>query len=154
MRGMKAIVWGAAVAGAWSFVAAPSASAGLTDVRPAAAGEAGHEQILEHLYGVDFDRSGADWVSDAGGLRVRRVDDSSDGRVSLEGARRLDLVAAFTSYRWDFGVRSADGRTLGSASQSGSGFDADGGFAVSGDGDDAAELYLQHANGTSYASRD
>jgi hypothetical protein len=132
------------------------AAAGITEVRSAAAGEAGREQILEHLYGADFSRSGSGWVSGDGGDTVSRVDDASDRQISLAGAGRLDLVAAFTSYRWQYGIRGANGQTLGSARQSGSGFDVSGGFDLPAarTGNEATELFLRHPNGTHYESGD
>lgn len=132
------------------WVGAPTAFAGLTDVRAAAAGEATHEQILEQVYGADFAASGTDFT--AGGMTVRRVDDGADGRFRLDAPRRLDLVAAFTGWQWDFSLKNSSGGRVGSASQSGSGFDASGGFDVA--AGDSFEMVLDHSSGRQYRSTD
>lgn len=137
------------VAGA-ALLGAPSAFAGLTDVRPAAGGEVGHEQILERIYGSDFAASGADFVG--GDVTVRRVDDAADRSIRFDAPRRLDLVAAFTGWQWDYSLRDASGNSVGSASQSGSGFDVGGGFDVA--AGDSFEMVLDHQSGRSYRSGD
>ncbi|HZN63700.1 MAG TPA: hypothetical protein VFB66_00240 [Tepidisphaeraceae bacterium] len=78
------------------WVGALPARAGLTDVRPTANGEVGHEQILERLYGVDFAASGSGYS--AGGINVSRVDDSADRVLSFDQSQRVELVAAFTGW--------------------------------------------------------
>ena len=137
-------------AGAALWLGAPAAVAGLTDVRPAAAGEATHEQILEHVYGVDFAASGSDFSG--GALTVRRVDDGADGRFGFDTPRRLDLVAEFTGWQWDYSLRDGSGNRVGSGSQSGSGFDTGGGFDVA--AGDSFEMVLDHASGRQYRSSD
>jgi hypothetical protein len=127
-----------------------SALAGTTDVRPAAGGEVGHEQILEQLYGGDFSASGLDYVG--GNVTVRRVDDSADRTLSFGAAGRVDLVAAFTGWQWDYSLRDASGNRIGSASQSGRGFDTAGGIDVAAPG--SFEMVLRHASGRQFVSSD
>ena len=148
MYGRFLMCCGAAGAALW--LGAPAAVAGLTDVRPAAAGEATHEQILERVYGGDFAASGSDYT--AGDVTVRRVDDGADGRFSFDAPRRLDLVAAFTGWQWDYSLRNGSGARAGSASQGGSGFDVSGGFDVA--AGDSFEMVLDHASGRQYRSSD
>jgi len=135
-------------AGAALWLGAPPAVAGLTDVRPAAAGEVGHEQILEQIYGGDFAASGSDFVG--GGVTVRRVDDSADRTLDFDAPGRLDLVAAFTGWQWDYSLHDASGNRVGSGSQTGSGCDAGGGFDVAAPG--SYEMVLDHQSGRQYRS--
>jgi len=109
-----------------------NADAGLTPIGPAGAHEATQEQILEHVYGAGLSRSGSDFVG-PNGLTIRRVDDAADRSIAFDGPTRVDLVAAFTDWKWDYSMRDAAGRRVGGGSQAGSGFDAHGGFTVSGD---------------------
>jgi hypothetical protein len=133
------------------WVGALPARAGLTDVRPAANGEVGHEQILERLYGVDFAASGAGYSG--GGIDVSRVDDGADRVVSFDEPRRVDLVAAFTGWEWDIGLEDTSGRRVATASQNGIGFDATGGFDVPA-GSGPLALTIEHASGRQYRSGD
>jgi hypothetical protein len=148
----KRLTCGAAAIGAL-WVSGGIASAGLTDVRPAAPGEVGQEQILERLYNADFARSGSSWVSGDRGITVSRIDDASDRQLGATAPGHIDLVAAFTGYRWQYGVQDGARHTLASARQSGSGFDVSGGFDLPA-GANASELFLQHANGRRYQSAD
>src|SRR3954447_19441194 len=100
----KRLTCGAAAIGAL-WVSSGIASAGLTDVRSAAPGEVGQEQILERLYNADFSRSGSSWVSGDRGITVSRVDDASDRQFGAAAPHHIDLVAAFTGYRWQYGVQ-------------------------------------------------
>ena len=136
------------MAGLW--LGATPAVAGLTDVRPAEGGEVGHEQILERLYGGDFSASGADFSG--GGVTVRRVDDSADRTLDFDAPGRLELVAAFTGWQWDYSLRDSAGSRVGSASQAGVGFGAGGGFDVAKGGE--FEMVLDHASGRQYRSGD
>ena len=138
-------------AGAALSAGAPSAVAGLTEVRSAANGEVGHEQILERLYGGDFSASGADYVG--GDVAVRRLDDAGDGRLRLNSGTRLDLVGAFTGWQWDYSLENAAGQRVGAGSQTGSGFDVSGGFAAP-EGSGPFEMVLDHASGRQYRSGD
>ena len=138
-------------AGAALLAGAPSAVAGLTDVRSAANGEVGHEQILERLYGVDFSASGADYVG--GDVTVRRLDDAGDGRLRFDAPGRLELVGAFTGWQWDYSLENAAGERVDSGSQTGSGFDVGGGFDVPA-GDGPFEMVLDHSSGRQYRSGD
>ena len=138
-------------AGAALLAGAPSAVAGLTDVRSAANGEAGHEQILERVYGVDFSASGADYLG--GDVTVRRLDDAGDGQLRFDAPGRLELVGAFTGWQWDYSLENAAGERVGSGSQTGSGFDVGGGFDVPA-GDGPFEMILDHSSGRQYRSSD
>ena len=138
-------------AGAALVVGAPSAVAGLTDVRSAANGEVGHEQILERLYGVDFAASGADYSG--GDVTVRRIDDAADTHLRLDSGSRLELVGAFTGWQWEYSLEDAAGQRVGSGSQTGSGFNVGGGFDVPA-GDGTFEMVLDHSSGRQYRSGD
>lgn len=133
------------------WVGALPARAGLTDVRPTANGEVGHEQILERLYGVDFAASGSGYS--AGGINVSRVDDSADRVLSFDQSQRVELVAAFTGWEWDIGLEDASGRRVATAPQSGNGFNATGGFDVPA-GSGPLALTIEHASGRQYRSGD
>ena len=146
----RKLLMGCGAAGAALWIGVPSAVAGLTDVRPAAAGEASHEQILERIYGGDFAASGTDFVG--GGVTVRRVDDTADRALRFDSPGRLDLVAAFTGWQWDYSLRDGAGNRVGTASQRGSGFDTSGGFDVA--AGDSFEMVLDHASGRRYRSTD
>ena len=149
MKKRQLVCCGLAAGALW--VGAPIAEDGMTELRPAASGEASHEQILERVYGVDFAASGSDYAG--GGINVRRVDDAADRVVSLDGADRIDFVAAFTGWQWDVGLRDASGRTVASTSQNGSGFDAAGGFDLPA-GSGPLEMTIDHESGRRYGSGD
>jgi hypothetical protein len=138
------------VAGAALWVGSLSAHAGLTEIRSPAAGEPGQEQILERLYNVDLSASGADFVG--GSVRVHRVDDSADGRFSFDGPRRLDLVAAYTGWQWDYSLQDSSGRRVASGSQRGSGFNTTGGIDVP--ANQSLEMVLNHRSGQVRRSSD
>jgi hypothetical protein len=136
--------------GAALWVGSQQANAGLTEIRSPAAGEPGQEQILERLYNVDLSASGADFVGS--GLTVRRVDDSADGRFSFDAPRRLDLVAAYTGWQWDYSLQDSSGRRVAAGSQQGSGFNTSGGLDVP--ANQSLEMVLNHRSGQVRRSSD
>ena len=138
------------VAGAALWVGSTAAFAGLTEVRPAANGEPGQEQILERLYNVDLSASGADFVGS--GVTVHRVDDNADAVFSFDAPRRLDLVAAYTGWQWDYSLRDSTGRRVASGSQQGSGFNTSGGVDVP--ANRSLEMVLNHRSGQVRRSSD
>jgi hypothetical protein len=138
------------VAGAALWVGSQQANAGLTEIRSPAAGEPGQEQILERLYNVDLSASGADFVGS--GITVHRVDDAADGRFSFDAPRRLDLVAAFTGWQWDYALQDSSGRRVASRTQQGSGFNTNGGVDVP--VNQSLEMVLNHRSGQVRRSSD
>ena len=138
------------VAGAALWVGSQQAHAGLTEIRSPAAGEPSQEQILERLYNVDLSASGADFVGS--GVTVHRVDDSGDHRFSFDSPRRLDLVAAFTGWQWDYSLQDSSGRRVASGSQQGSGFNTTGGIDVP--ANQSLEMVLNHRSGQVRRSSD
>ena len=66
-----------------SLCAAAGVQASTIDIFPPPSGT--HEQILETVYGGDFQPSGVDFVGGVGGLNAIRFDDSldPDGMISL-----------------------------------------------------------------------
>jgi hypothetical protein len=141
---------GCGVAGVALWLGSQRADAGLTEVRSPAAGEPGQEQILERLYNVDLTASGADFVG--GGVTVHRVDDGADARFSFDAPRRLDLVAAFTGWQWDYSLQESSGRRVAAGMQRGSGFNTSGGIDVP--ANQSLEMVLTHRSGQVRRSSD
>lgn len=107
-----------------SVVGAADAGAATTLVgRSKSAGEANHEQVLEHRFGGDFRQEGNDFTN--GSVTVTRVDDSADRSFS-GNIKRAQVIGAFARKQQSFGVYDSQGNYTELVSVTGRGFDVSG----------------------------